>query len=117
MNTATRAFPFEALVPNADAVLKPGTFARVHVESGKVDEVLTLPYAAMQYRYGVNRVFVVQGDRLAVRELQVGERLGDRIEVTSGVKAGERVAMTDVESLADGAPVTVTTVEGAAHAV
>jgi multidrug efflux pump subunit AcrA (membrane-fusion protein) len=108
VNPATRAFPFEAIVPNADAVLKPGTFARVHVESGKVDEVLTLPYAAMQYRYGVNRVFVVQGDRLAVRELEVGERLGDRIEVTKGVKAGERVAITDVESLADGALVAVT---------
>jgi RND family efflux transporter MFP subunit len=107
VNTATRAFPFEALVPNADAVLKPGTFARVHVESGKVDEVMTLPYAALQYRYGVNRVFVVQGDRLAVRELQVGERVGDRIEIVSGVKAGERVAVTDVDTLADGALVTV----------
>mgnify|MGYP003694175863 CR=1 FL=1 len=48
VNTATRAFPFEAVVPNPDAVLKPGTFARVHVESGKVDDVLTLPYAALQ---------------------------------------------------------------------
>ena len=37
VNTATRAFPFEALVPNADALLKPGTFARVHVETDKVD--------------------------------------------------------------------------------
>ena len=108
VNTSTRAFPFEAVVPNADAVLKPGTFARVHVESGKVDDVLTLPYAALQYRYGVNRVFVVQGDRLAVRELQVGERVGDRIEIVSGVKAGEQVAITDVESLADGALVSVT---------
>jgi RND family efflux transporter MFP subunit len=108
VNTATRAFPFEALVPNADAVLKPGTFARVHVESGKVDDVLTLPYAALQYRYGVNRVFVVEKDHLVVRELQVGERLGDRIEVTSGVKAGERVAVTDVDSLNVGALVTVT---------
>ena len=103
VNTATRAFPFEAVVPNPEAVLKPGTFARVHVESGKVDDVLTLPYAALQYRYGVNRVFVVQGDRLAIRELQVGERLGDRIEIVSGVKAGEKVAITDVDSLADGA--------------
>ena len=107
VNTATRAFPFEAAVPNGDAVLKPGTFARVHVESGKVDDVLTLPYAALQYRYGVNRVFVVTGDRLAMRELQVGERLGDRIEVASGVKEGERVAITDVETLADGALVAV----------
>jgi RND family efflux transporter MFP subunit len=108
VNTTTRAFPFEALVPNPEAALKPGTFARVHVESGKVDEVLTLPFAALQYRYGVNRVFVVNGDRLATRELQVGERLGDRIEVVSGVKAGEQVAVTDVETLNDGVLVTVT---------
>jgi multidrug efflux pump subunit AcrA (membrane-fusion protein) len=72
-----------------------------------VDDVLTLPYAALQYRYGVNRVFVVNGDRLAMRELQVGERLGDRIEVSSGVKEGERVAITDVETLTDGAAVAV----------
>jgi RND family efflux transporter MFP subunit len=108
VNTGTRAFPFEALVPNPDAVLKPGTFARVHVESGKVDDVLTLPYAALQYRYGVNRVFVVNGDRLAMRELQVGERLGDRIEIVSGVKEGEQIAVTDVDTLADGALVSIT---------
>jgi membrane fusion protein, multidrug efflux system len=108
VNTATRAFPFEALVPNADTLLKPGTFARVHIESGKIDDVLTLPHAALQYRYGVNRVFVVSGDKLAMRELAVGERLGDRIEVVSGVKPGERVAVTDVDTLADGALVTVT---------
>jgi len=107
VNTSTRAFPFEALVPNTDAVLKPGTFARVHIESGKVDSVLTVPYAALQYRYGVNRVFVVNGDKLAIRELSVGERVGDRIEVMSGVKAGERVAITDVDSLSDGTPVSV----------
>lgn len=108
VNTATRAFPFEAVVPNPDAVLKPGTFARVHVESGKVDDVLTLPYAALQYRYGVNRVFVVDKDRLAMRELQVGDRLGDRIEIVGGVKDGERVAVTDVDTLTDGALVAVT---------
>jgi multidrug efflux pump subunit AcrA (membrane-fusion protein) len=108
VNPATRSFPFEAVVPNTDAALKPGTFARVHVESGKVDDVLTLPYAALQYRYGVNRVFVVKGDRLVLRELQVGERLGDRIEVKSGVQEGEPVAITDVDTLADGALVAVT---------
>jgi RND family efflux transporter MFP subunit len=107
VNTATRAFPFEALVPNKDARLKPGTFARVHIESDKVDNVLTLPYATMQYRYGVNRVFVVEGDRLVVRELKVGDRLGDRIEIISGVTAGEQVAATDVDNLTDGAKVSI----------
>jgi RND family efflux transporter MFP subunit len=107
VNTATRAFPFEALVPNPDAALKPGTFARVHIESGKIDTVVTVPYASLQYRYGVNRVFVVEGNKLAIHELAVGERLGDRIEVVSGVKPGDLVALTDVDTLADGALVTV----------
>jgi multidrug efflux pump subunit AcrA (membrane-fusion protein) len=107
VNTATRAFPFEALVPNGNALLKPGTFARVHIETALVDRILTLGYNTLQYRYGVNRVFVVEGDKLAVRELKVGDRLGDRIEVTSGVKAGERVAASDVDKLTDGAKVAV----------
>jgi multidrug efflux pump subunit AcrA (membrane-fusion protein) len=102
VNTASRAFGFEALVPNADALLKPGTFARVRIQTDKTDRVLTLPYAALQYRYGVNRVFVINGDRLSAKELKVGERLGDRIEIVSGVNAGDPVAMTDVDKLVDG---------------
>jgi multidrug efflux pump subunit AcrA (membrane-fusion protein) len=108
VNTATRAFPFEAVVPNTDTLLKPGTFARVHIESDKTDAILTVSYAALQYRYGVNRAFVVAGNKLAMRELGVGQRVGDRIEVVSGLKPGERIAVTDVDTLSDGAPVTVT---------
>jgi RND family efflux transporter MFP subunit len=107
VNSATRAFAFEALVPNTDALLKPGTFARVKVQTNKSDSVLTLPYAALQYRYGVNRAFVVTGDRLVARELKVGERLGERIEIVSGVDAGEQVATTDVDKLVDGMKVAV----------
>lgn len=106
VNTATRAFPFEALVPNKDAVLKPGAFTRVHIETGKVDHVLTLPFAALQYRYGVNRVFVVNGDKVSARETRVGDRVGDRIEILAGVKAGEAVVAGDVDKLLDGVTVT-----------
>jgi len=105
VNTATRAFPFEALVPNGQATLKPGTFARVRINSSKVDQVLTVSYSALQYRYGVNRVFVVSGDTATAKEVKVGERFGDRIEVLSGVNAGDTVAANDVERLSDGAKV------------
>jgi multidrug efflux pump subunit AcrA (membrane-fusion protein) len=107
VNTSTRAFPFEALVPNPGATLKPGTFARVRIVTAKVDQVLTLSFEALQYRYGVNRVFVVDGDHLTMRELKVGERLGERIEVLDGVKPGETVATTAVDKLEDGLKVTV----------
>jgi RND family efflux transporter MFP subunit len=109
VNTGTRAFPFEALVPNPEATLKPGTFARVQIVTAKVDQVLTLSYSTLQYRYGVNRVFVVDGDHLSMRELKVGERIGERIEVLGGVKPGETVATTTVDKLEDGLKVRVST--------
>ena len=107
VNTQTRTFSFEALAPNADARLKPGTFARVHLETALVEQVLTVPYAAMQYRYGVYRVFTVDGDRLTARELKTGDRVGDRMEILGGVKLGQLVALTDVDNLADGIKVAV----------
>lgn len=108
VNQQTRAFPLEATVPNADGGLKPGTFARARILSDRVDRVVAVPVASLQYRYGVNRVFVVAGDRLAAREVKLGDRLGDRMEVTSGVQPGERIAAADVDSLADGIRVSPT---------
>ena len=102
VNQQTRAFPFEALVPNPHGLLKPGTFVRVKLTTNHVEQMLTLPYAALQYRYGVNRAFVVTGDSIVGREVKVGDRLGDRIEILGGVQAGDVVAMTDVDNLADG---------------
>jgi len=107
VNTQTRAFSFEGRVPNGEALLKPGTFVRVHIETAREDKVVTVPYASLQYRYGVNRVFVVNGDALAVHELKVGDRLGERIEVLSGVKAGDQIVVSDVEKLTDGMKVNV----------
>lgn len=106
VNTTTRAFAFEATVPNADGLLKPGTFARVHVATSLVEPVLTIPYAAMQYRYGNYRAYVVTGDHVVMRELKTGDRVGDRMEILGGLKLGEPVALTDVDTLADGMKVT-----------
>jgi HlyD family secretion protein len=107
VNTPTRAFPFEAYLSNRDGLLKPGTFARVHLTTALVEQVVTIPYAAMQYRYGVYRAFTVNGDRLAIHELQTGDRIGERMEILGGLKVGEQVALTDVDNLSDGMLVAV----------
>lgn len=102
----TRAFPLEATVPNHESRLKPGTFARARIISDRVDQVVAVPVAALQYRYGVNRVFIIKGDRLVAREVKTGDRLGDRMEITAGVQPGDRIVVGDVEPLADGLRVT-----------
>jgi HlyD family secretion protein len=107
VSTATRAFPFEAQIANPDGALKPGTFARIHLTTALVEKVVTIPYGAMQYRYGVYRVFTVKDGKLAMHELETGDRVGDRMEILKGVSIGERVALTDVDNLAEGMPVTV----------
>jgi RND family efflux transporter MFP subunit len=107
VNTQTRTFAFEALAPNTEALLKPGTFARVRLETSLVEQVLTIPYAAMQYRYGVYRAFAVQGDTLAARELKTGDRVGDRMEILAGLTTSDRVAVTDVDTLTDGMKIAV----------
>jgi RND family efflux transporter MFP subunit len=107
VNTQTRTFAFEATAPNEHGRLKPGTFARVHLETALVETVLTVPYGAMQYRYGVYRVFTVEGDHLTVHELKTGDRIGDRMEILEGVKLGQLVALTDVDNLADGMKVAI----------
>jgi len=107
VNTQTRAFPFEAKVPNGEGRLKPGTFVRVHLTTALVEQVVTIPYAAMQYRYGVNRAFVVTNNRLEMHELKIGDRLDDRIEILGGVKPGDQIALTDVDNLTDGLKVSV----------
>ena len=102
VNTQTRTFAFEALAPNEEALLKPGTFARVRLETSLVEQVMTIPYGAMQYRYGVYRAFVIEGDKLTARELKTGDRVGDRMEILAGLNKTDRVAVTDVDTLTDG---------------
>jgi membrane fusion protein, multidrug efflux system len=102
----SRAFAIEGEVPNADGRLKPGTFARVQITTDHVDRAITIPAVAVQSRYGTNRVFLVQDGRLAGREVILGDRTGDRVEVTQGLDAGVTIVAKDVEQLTDGMKVT-----------
>ena len=106
VNLRSRAFAIEGEVPNPDGKLKPGTFARVQITTDRVERAVTIPFAAVQSRYGTNRVFLVQNGQLAGKEVVLGDRLGDRVEVAQGLDAGTPIVAADVEQLADGMKVT-----------
>jgi membrane fusion protein (multidrug efflux system) len=102
VNMRSRAFAIEGEVPNPEGKLKPGTFARVQITTDRVERAVTIPFAAVQSRYGTNRVFLVQNGQLAGREIVLGDRLGERVEVSQGLDAGTAIVAADVEQLADG---------------
>ena len=68
---------------------------------------ITIPYVALLDDGGQPFVFVVANNVAKRRDIVVGPRAGDRIGVTSGLKAGERVATVGVTALEDGMKVRI----------
>ena len=97
-----RALTVEAIAPNPDARLKPGLFATALLQQTKPAPALFVPADAVETIAGTSRVYVLAGDRVEERIVTTGEKIGDRIEIANGVKAGERVAANPRGKLADG---------------
>ena len=97
-----RALTIEATVPNASGELKPGLFVTARIEQPDRTPGLLVPASAVQTASGTSRLFVVSGDRVEERIVTVGQRVDGQVEITSGLKPAERVATTNVASLADG---------------
>ena len=94
LDPGTRAARARVEIPNSEERLRPGMFARavVLVPSAEEREALVVPGHAIQ-RIDEKRVaFVAGGDRaFEMREIEVGRRAGDWVEVLSGLAAGDRV--------------------------
>ena len=93
-------------VPNPDRFLRPGLFARVIVAAYENPSAIRIPQAAVQELQGLKSVFVVgAGDKVEVREIVAGYRLGNEWVVDSGLAAGERVVVEGIGKVRPGAPV------------
>ena len=102
LETNSRTLAVEAVVPNDSGTLKPGSFASASIEQANRSPAILTPATAVRTVAGTARVFVVTGDKVEERIVTVGQQVGDLIEITSGLKAGEKVATSNVTQLADG---------------
>jgi Cu(I)/Ag(I) efflux system membrane fusion protein/cobalt-zinc-cadmium efflux system membrane fusion protein len=90
-NTRTVKVRFQ--FANTRGRLKPGMFANVEMQGGG-GAGLTVPADAVLDSGTQQVVFVAQGEGMFTpREVRIGRRLGERIEIVSGVKEGEQVAV------------------------
>ena len=109
LDPATRTFKVEVKVPNAKRTLRPGMFARTGFNMGEKEGVM-VPDVAVQKQVGTAErfLYVIKGDSVAERRrVEVGRQVGDRVDILSGVAPGERVAVTALSKLFDGAKVEV----------
>lgn len=104
----TRAFEVEALIDNRETLLKPGFFVKATIPSNFVVDALFVPQDALLYVYGVYKVFVIDANTLKEREVKIGERTGDEVEIVEGLAQGERIAIaTKGQEMKEGAVVEI----------
>lgn len=99
-----RTLLVEAEVHNEDGALRPGAFARADIVVAGDVRVVTVPSTAVVTFAGVEKVLTVKDDRAVEMRVQTGRRLGDSVEIVSGVAAGTRV-IAQPGNLAAGQPV------------
>lgn len=99
-DASTHSVGVRVLLPGPDAAVAPGSTARV-VFPGAAgsDAAPWLPAAAIVRRGELLGAYVVTPQRVVLRQVRLGQRRGERVEVLSGVKAGERVAIDPVAAL------------------
>jgi cobalt-zinc-cadmium efflux system membrane fusion protein len=95
LDEESRTLTVRIVVPNRDDALKSGMLAQVSLLTGGGEEAVTVPADAVQRDGERSLVFVEQQSGVfAVREVTVGRKAGNRIEIRSGVEPGEKVVTT-----------------------
>jgi len=92
---ATNTFRVRASLPAGHVTLYPGTFVKIGFVVGETERLL-LPASALVQRSELTAVYVVGDEAVTLRQVRVGRRYGDRIEVLAGLGAGEAVALDPV---------------------
>ncbi|MFO0798457.1 MAG: efflux RND transporter periplasmic adaptor subunit [Gemmataceae bacterium] len=94
VDRASRAVTVSAAAPNPDRALKPGMYVEVGLPRGDAAPVVHVPAAAVQRHQGGTFVFVLHGsDEFRRADVQLGREAGDRVEIKSGLKPGDVIAV------------------------
>jgi len=97
----------QCIIDNPDRDLLPGTNINAEIRSRIVENALTIPKESIRREQGRTGVYVLgEGDKIAWREVQLGTASVTRSEVTSGLKEGDRIALTSDRPLSRGMEVT-----------
>lgn len=88
----THSFGVRLELPGADTGLYPGMTVRVAFAGGETKRLL-LPLAALVRRGELVGVYVLGEHGAVLRQLRLGHRHGDRVEVLAGLDDGERIAV------------------------
>jgi RND family efflux transporter MFP subunit len=92
--------------PNPNNILRPGQFGRVRAAGETHSGALLVPQRSVTELQGTYQLAVVgNDDKVSIRSVKVGERVGTMWIIESGVKPGERVVVEGLQKVRDGSTV------------
>jgi len=114
IDAETRTRRVKALLPNPGSELLPGTFARIDLGVSERSGVVMVPKEALQVSADGNALYrLVGNDRVERLTVETGLYRDGRVEVRSGVAAGDWIVVRGQAGLVDGSPVSLRRPDGA----
>lgn len=108
-DATSRVFKCRIQIDNKDGKLKPGVFGNVKIATDENRKAITLPLKSIGGSEGNYYVFINNNGIAKKQIITTGEITGDTVEIKSGVKDGDNVIWTNVDTLQDGDSVKVVT--------
>ena len=108
IDTATRTFGIEIMLPNKSNRVLPGMFGRVTINFGEERHVVVPDLAVVKQPGSGNQyVYVYKDGRVSYNKVELGQRIGSSYEIISGVEDGAEVVVSGQAKLANGMEVRV----------
>src|ERR1700728_955561 len=106
VNVGTGSIRIAGLFPNPGNILRPGGYGRVRTAVRVQKDALLVPQRAVSELQGAYEVAVVDGqNRVSIRPVKVGDRVGSLWIIADGLKAGDRVVAEGVQKVRPGTQV------------
>ncbi len=108
----TRTGLVEVHLDNKDGKLVAGSSVRATIETGRRPNVLLVPAEAVIFTIETDRTgralaFVAEGERALRREVRIGARQEDQLEIVEGLRLGDSLIVTGAHFLRDNNPIKV----------
>lgn len=107
LDSETRMLTIEAVAPNEDLRVRAGHFARARIALDGTRSLVEAPATALRERAGVYRIYVVHGDRVEARIVQLAERHDGVVRLVTDLADASAIVTDPPRELADGARIRV----------
>ncbi len=103
IDPTTGTLTLEALFPNPEQILRPGQYAKIRTVTEHRKGAVVVPQRAVRELQGMTQLYVVgEGEKVDLRTVTMGPRVGSNWVVEGGVKAGERVIVEGLQKVRPG---------------